>query len=72
VHDLPCLQRVIGGTDLESVVGPGKAGRPGVEPNRQVEGGHIRLEVVGHRIFGRVGVGRSRERHAGQAVVLAG
>jgi hypothetical protein len=69
-HDLSCLQRVVGGADLEPVVGSGKAGHPGAEPDRQVEGGHIRLEVVGHRIFGRVGVGRSRERHAGQAVVL--
>jgi hypothetical protein len=69
-NDLSCVRGRVGCTDLEPVVGSGKADHPGVEPNREIEGGHIGLEVVGHRVLGRVGVGRSRERHAGQAVVL--
>jgi hypothetical protein len=64
------VQGVVDGTDREPLVDVGEAGHSGVEPNRQAEGGDIGMEVVGHRILGRVGVGRSRERYAGQAVVL--
>jgi hypothetical protein len=61
----------IGGPDLEaSVVQPPELVDLGVELDRQVEGLGVGLQVVGHRVLGRVGVVRGRERDAGQGVVL--
>jgi hypothetical protein len=58
------------GADLEAFPDLPELGDLGVEPDRQVEGSCVGLQVVGHRVLGRVGVGRSRERHARQGVIL--
>jgi hypothetical protein len=69
-HHLPGPVGGIGGADLEVVADAPQVCDPGVEPDGQVEGGRVGLQVAGHRVLGRVGVGRGREGHAGQGVVL--
>ena len=64
------LLDLVGTPDLEPVVGLYQPGDAGVQSNRQVKGGDIGLQVIGHRVLGRVGVGRGRERHPRQGVVL--
>ena len=61
---------VVRGADLEAFPVLAEFGDLGVEPDGQVVGGCVGLQVVGDRVLGGVGVGRGGERHAGQGVVL--
>jgi hypothetical protein len=61
-HHLPGPVSGIGDAKLEgAVLQPPELADTGVQPHRQLEGLGVVAKVVGHRVLGRVGAGRSRE-----------
>ena len=68
-HDVVGLEPLVAGRDDEAVAVLRHAVDPHAGPDRKVEAGRVRLEVVRHLVLGRERPARRREAPARQAVV---